>query len=242
MSTILKNEFIKMLHSRKFYILSAILIACIALEYTMVHGLNAHNCVLDALGGMVMKPILPAFMVIVISDIITEDYTHGTMKFSLIAPIKRSELIAAKLLFIALYAIIFLTISFISSYILGIAFFGLESSGDFIKDLIFNLKWYASITLPLVSFCTVISFIATLINNSGEVIGAGIGFQFIMIAVNRGIKNAIYYTFEGGMYTFDIMNNISVHNILTFAITSCIYIFIFACLAAIVMKKKDIVL
>lgn len=109
MFKVLKNEIIKMLTGKKFYVMSAILIGSIVLM-TLIKdsNINAQNFVFETFAGTVIKPILPAFMIIVIAEVITEDYIHGTMKFSLMTPLKRSELIIGKLLFIDLYVLIFL--------------------------------------------------------------------------------------------------------------------------------------
>ena len=47
-----------------------------------------------------------------------------------------------------------------------------------------NIKVYGSIILPLLSFSTVMSFIAVLINNSGAMIGFGIGIDVIMMIID----------------------------------------------------------
>ncbi|MDF2504296.1 ABC transporter permease [Clostridium sp.] len=245
MLKVLKNEIIKMFSGKKFYILSAILITSIvimAIIGTSDITINAKNFLVQTLSGMVMKPIVPIFMVLVIAEILTEDYTHGTMKFSLITPIKKSDLLIGKLLSIYLYALIFMIISFITSYITGSIVFGLGDRGDIINNFIYNAKCYAIIILPLLSFSTVISFIALFINNSGALIGLGIGINFIMVILDISIKNIMYFTFSGGMYAYQFIGKSGAHNILNFPITACIYILIFLLLSVATICKKDIVL
>lgn len=246
MFKVIKNEFIKMFSSKKFYVLAAILIGSIILmALTRDRNIDAQNFVFETFAGNIIKPILPAFMIIVIAEVITEDYIHGTMKFSLMTPIKKSDLLIGKLLFIDLYALILLVLSFITSYIICFITFGSGIWGDFMKYFIFNVKCYAFIILPLFSFCTLISFIAMFVNNSGETIGIGLGIQFLTIIIEHSIKNSIYFLAGGGMYIYDFvrssgeLNNIS---ILPVTACACIYIAAFMFLCMMLFKKKDIVL
>ncbi|QAT39623.1 ABC transporter permease [Clostridium sp. JN-9] len=246
MLKVLKNEFIKMFKEKKFYIIAAILIGSIILMAFMKDpGIDAQNFVFETFAGMVIKPMLPAFMIIVISGVITEDYVHGTMKFSLITPIKRRELIAGKFLFIYLYAVILLAISFLTSYIVCVAVFGTSIQVQFMKNFLFNIKCYAYILLPLLSFCTLISFIAMFVNSIGEIIGIGLGIQFMTVIIEHSVKSAVYFLAGGGMYIYDFvrasgdLNNI---HMLLVTLCACIYIAVFMLLSMAAMKKKDLVL
>lgn len=246
MLKVLKNEFIKMFNGKKFYILALLVIISIVIETIMGKSdvqshMNAQNFFTSALFGMAMKPFVPMFMVLVIAEAFTEDYSQGTMKFSLMTGIKRSELIFAKLIFIALYAVIFMLIVFVSSYIVGTITFGTGIKGEFFNNFIYNAKLCASVILPLISFSVVMSFVALFMNNSGAMIGFGIGIDLIMMMVDR-IKNVMYFTFSGGMYSTGFAGEFTTHNVLMFTITACIYIATFSLLDLIVMRKKDIVL
>ncbi|EPY6472726.1 ABC transporter permease [Clostridium sporogenes] len=247
MFKVLKNEIIKMFSGKKFYVLSMTLIISIVIMAVLgkghpQDGINANNFVIETLFGMLMKPMVPMFMVLVIAEALTEDYIHGTMKFSLMIPIKKSDFIIGKFLFIALYALIFLIVGLVGSYIVGAIAFGLSNNGNNLNLFINNIKVYASITLPLLSFSAVISFIAVLINNSGAMIGLGIGIDVIMMMIDSQIKDIVYYTFSGGMYAYRIAQNLNAHNILILSFTACVYIAVFLLLSILVGKRKDIVL
>jgi len=246
MLKVLKNEFIKMVNGKKFYILALLVIFSIAIDIVIAKSdvqthMNAQNFLTSALFGMAMKPFVPMFMVLVIAETFTEDYSHGTMKFSLMTGVKRSELIFGKLIFIALYAVIFMLIVFASSYIVGTIVFGTGIKGEFFNNFIYNAKLCSSVILPLISFSIVLSFVALLMNNSGAMIGFGIGIDLIMMMVDR-IKNIMYFTFSGGMYSTGFVGEFTTHNVLMFTITACIYIAVFSLLDLIVISKKDIVL
>lgn len=85
-----KNEIIKMISGKKFYLLCALLILCVIIEGAAVGPrINANNFAMATLDGIVMRPIVPMFMVLVIAEVLTEDYSLGTMKFSLMTTIKK---------------------------------------------------------------------------------------------------------------------------------------------------------
>ncbi|KOM98268.1 membrane protein [Clostridium botulinum] len=247
MLRVLKNEIIKMFSGKKFYVLSMTLIISIIVMAFLgkIHpnrGMNTSNFVFYTLLGTLLKPLIPMFMVLVITDTFTEDYIQGTMKFSLMAPIKKIDLIIGKFLFIAIYGLILLAIGFVGSYIIGVITFGVGNNGEFLNGFINNIKVYASIILPLFSFSAVISFIAVIINNSGAMIGLGIGIDVMMMMIDSQVKNIMYYTFSGGMYAYRIVQNLNDHNILMLSLTACVYIAIFLILSIGVVKRKDIVL
>ncbi|AKC61907.1 hypothetical protein IYC_02094 [Clostridium sporogenes PA 3679] len=78
----------------------------------------------------------------------------------------------------------FLIISFVGSRIVGAITLGLGNNREGLDMFINNIKVYGSIILPLLSFSTVMSFIAVLINNSGVMIGFGIGIDVIMMIID----------------------------------------------------------
>lgn len=247
MLKVLKNEIIKMYSGKKFYVLSAVLIVCIAIMAVLGKGdvsseITANNFLVRTLFGMVMKPVIPMFMVLVIAEALTEDYTHGTMKFSLMTPITKAEFILGKLIFIAIYALILLIISFVGSYIVGGMVFGLGNRTEFLNTFITNIKVYASVVFPLISFSMVISVLALLINNSGAVIGLGIGIDVIMMMIDSQIKNAAYYTFSSGMYAYTSVYKLGAHKIPISLLPACLYVCVCLLLCIVVIKKKDIVL
>ncbi|MGH4123194.1 MAG: ABC transporter permease [Clostridium sp.] len=242
MLKIFKNEIIKMVSSKKFYLLCAILIFSIILMGAVGSRINANNFVVATLDGMVMKPIVPIFMVLVIVEVLTEDYSLGTMKFSLMTTIKKSDFIIGKLLFISLYALIFMAISFIFSYIVGTIIFGLGGKEETIKNLVYNIKCYGVLILPLLSFCAMISLIALFINNSGAMIGLGIGITVILSMLMLVQKDVIYFMPGGGMYAASYINKSGPHSIFLFAIIAVIYIIVFSQVSSLIIKKKDIVL
>lgn len=245
MLKVLKNEIIKTLSGKKIYILISIIIVSIILMVVMGKTnadfqMTANNFVSRTLEGMIMKPLIPIFMILIVAEVFTEDYVNGTMKFSLMTPIKKIELISGKFLFIAVYAAALMSISFIFSYIVGIITFG--NISEFVKTLSYDIKCYTIVMLPILAFSAVLSFLSLFVNNNGAMIGLGIGIYFIMIIVDQGIKNAMYFTFSGGMTAYNLIGNSGNYNIMLITFTACVYIVLFLALSIAAINKKDLVL
>lgn len=247
MLKVFKNEVIKMINGKKFYILLATIIASIILMAALGSSnaefrITSLNFVEVTLNGIIMKPLIPIFIILIIAETITEDYTNGTMKFSIMTPIKKRDLIIGKLLFVEMYTLALMIVSFLASYIIGLLAFGACDKTQLLNNLLYDVKCYSVILLPLLSFIVVISFIALFMNNSGAMIGLGIGIYFLMFILDQGIKNIMHYTFTGGMYAYEYIGKTSLNNILLFLFIACLYIIIFSWLNIITIKKKDILL
>ncbi|MGH4124045.1 MAG: ABC transporter permease [Clostridium sp.] len=249
--TVLKNEIIKIISANKFYIIllsilsSVILMAIVRISFKAENSsvsLSVQTFLKSSLNGILIKPLLPIFMIIIVAEIFSEDYAQGTMKFSLLTPIKKKDLIIGKLAFIALYSAVLIIFSFIACYIIGILFFGFGDRNTAFDSLITNIKLYAVLILPLISFSMIMSLIAMFIKGTGAMIGAGIGIYFIMIFIDMGIKNAMYYTFSGGLLAFDLVGNDPNMGILKLIISAIVYIILALIANVVVIKKKDILL
>jgi ABC-2 type transport system permease protein len=248
---VLKNEFIKTISGKKFYIFllsivsSLVLMAIATISFKAKDSsiaLSVQPFLKDALNGILVKPLLPIFMIIIAAETFSEDYTEGTMKFSLLTPIKKKDLILGKLAFIAVYSAALIAFSFVTGYIIGTIFLGFGDKNTAFSSLITNIKLYALIILPLVSFSMIMSLIAMFIKGTGAMIGAGIGIYFIMIFIDMGIKHAMFYTFSGGLLAYDLMGNVPNMEILKLLITAVVYIILGLVANIAVIKNKDILL
>lgn len=244
MIRVLKNEFIKMLSGKKFYALNILIIIAMVSDVLLMKKeeymlkINIYNIFTQSIFGQAMRPLLPILMVVVVAEIFTEDYVGGTMKFTIISGVKRTEIVFAKLIFTAIYAAIFMAVTFVSSYITINIAFGAVS----IERLFFDLKICAIILIPLISFSIVISFVAMIIKNSGIVIAVGTVIYIIMLSIDMNVKNAMYFSFSGGMYGYYFIRDYSIHAILTFIMTSFIYIVIFSIFDLVCINNQDILM
>ncbi|WP_248931110.1 ABC transporter permease [Paenibacillus hamazuiensis] len=69
------------------------------------------------------------FSVIVAGDIVASEFTWGTVKLLLIRPASRSKILLAKYIAVILFMVTLLAVLFVSSYFIGLLFFGIGVSG-----------------------------------------------------------------------------------------------------------------
>lgn len=243
MLKVLKNELIKMVNGKKLWIfigvnfVSIMLMAYMAVKEPYAH-IGTQNFLEVCLWGIVMRPIIPIFIILAVAEIITEDYSKGTMKFSLLATIKKREIILGKFLFLVFYEMIMLLISFIQCYVVQIFALGIGNN----KTFFYNIKCYFVIVLPLVAFSMIISLISILIDNSTVVITINIALYFVVDMINFYVKSTIGSIFFGGLNVYKILGKVNNYQIaLTIAVSS-LYALLFIVLNMEVIKKKDIVL
>lgn len=251
MLRLLKNEFIKMGNDKKFYIylvttaLSIIAMAFIVISISKTRtmfDMNVHTFVKEILGGTVLSPLIPIFIILTVSDVITKDYSNGTMKFSLLTPIKKSHLILSKLIFICLYTMILLVFSFIVSYIVGFLIIGAGDIPSSNSLFISNIKCYLVSILPLFAFAMVLSLAAMFMNSGSSMIGAGFGIYFVMTIIDNLVKNSMYYTFTGGFSAWRLIEKAPTEKIVHVTIVACVYIILSVIINIKTINRKDILL
>lgn len=248
MLKVFKNEMIKMISGKKLYIFSVILILSIIVMAILSKSIPSvkigpQNFVAQMImNGMIMEPLIPIFMILVAAEIITEDYSSGTLKFTLMSPISKIDVFAGKLLFMVVYIVILIAICFVSSYIIQMFFCGFGNSSIFFKTFIYNLKCFAVVIPSLIAFSVIIGTISLCITSSGAVIGIGIGAYIIAKFLNMGIKNFIYFSPVGGFYASSFIGKTGTYGVLTFMLSSFVYLMVFAVLMAVIVKKKNFVL
>lgn len=243
MLKVLKNELIKMVNGKKLWIfigvnfVSIMLMAYMAFKESYKH-IGTQNFLEACLWGIVMRPIIPIFIILAVAEIVTEDYSKGTMKFSFITTIKKREIILGKLLFLAFYEIIMLLISFVQCYIVQIFTLGIGNNEVFI----YNVKCYLVIILPLLAFSMALSFISILIDNSTIVIAINISLYFVVDMINFCVKGTVGFIFLGGLNTYRLIGKVNNYEIALTIAVSCLYALLFIVFNMEAIKKKDIVL
>lgn len=243
MLKVLKNELIKMINGKKLWIfigvnfVSIMLIAYMAIKEPYAH-ISSQNFLEVCLWGIVMRPIIPIFIILAVAEIITEDYSKGTMKFSFITTIEKREIILGKFLFLAFYEMIMLLISFAQCYIVQIFALGIGNN----KIFIYNIKCYSAIILPLLAFSMIISLISIIIDNSTVVITINIALYFIVDMINFCVKGIISFIFLGGLNTYRFIGKVNNYQIALTIGVAILYALIFLVLNIEIIKKKDLVL
>jgi ABC-2 type transport system permease protein len=203
-------------------------------EKTSMNGLNFPIFLLSQL-----TDFLVIVLIVLIGGLLADDYRDGTLKQTLIKPIRRSDLIIGKVSVIAISTVCYLTIILLTGYVAGFLAFGwgTESEG-FLKTLLA----YGLTALPVISFLLIVLVYSLIITNGGMAIGAGIGtllvFQIISGLSERFGKYIINHYFQIGAF---YLNGFEGGGILASLLIPIVYILIFSVVLINLFNKKDIV-
>lgn len=218
-------------------------------EAFMELGVNGQSFpinLLDSLAGLV----LPIMIIILVADIVTSEYTDGSLKLSLLRQVSRAELLLGKVGALALTLMILILYIMLLGYILGAILLGwgnslmlkgVELSPTY--GVMFTLLVYSLSLLPLLSFGMIILLLAVAFSNEGTVVGTGVAL-LIMLSV----ANQIFHKLS----PFFINNYFNIYNLATSNLGLPHLIFgifvvlveglIFYILSLVVFKRKDILL
>lgn len=208
MRNLIRNELHKLFAQKKMFVFFTILL-CMALLITGIVYTTHHNPKLQALADMEqtanftgqqfpltnlsgMVQMFSIFAIIMIAEMITEEYTTGTLKLSLLHPVTRRRLITAKAASLWIATLILLLFTMVFSYIIGTVFFGwgshfvlLEKTYSTGAGLLMTLGAYLLTSLPVMAISLVVLYAALFLNSSGAVIGLGLGFFFAQSIISQ---------------------------------------------------------
>ena len=239
MIKIIYNEVYKLLARKKIYIFMAIILivslfslasalitngifkptnpnADTAMQSQILSSLgrfNGQSFPLTLFGG-VMSTILPIFVVILIANMVTDEYTDGSLKLPLLRQVSRNELLIGKLVSLTVVMILMMLFLILLGSGLGTAFFGwgdrflikgraISSSQGFI----FTLLIYGSSLISLVSFGMVILLFAVLLDNSGSVVAIGMGILFSSLFLGQVLPETSPYLISSYFNTYELFTS-----------------------------------
>lgn len=192
MINLIKNEFIKLFSSKKLpaLMLITVIVQLVPIAFTFRDAIFTGQTYPTVMLGVLVSWLLPIFLIIVVAEIITDDYTSGMLSHTLIHPVSRPRLLASKILFLLLLIILILFASMLSAYLIGTIFFGWGE--DFtIRGVAYSTAGGFAITaashlvsaIPLLAFSSVVMLLGLLFHTSALVVGtaAGILFAFYIL-------------------------------------------------------------
>lgn len=128
MTGLIKNELLKLAHNRKTYgfILALLMINIIPVLLTLLIGIRTMDgqSYPSTLYGFTVSWVLPLFLIAIIAELITEEYSAGTLSLSLVHPVTRVQLITAKAVAIFILILAGLLYALLLGYGIGTLFFG----------------------------------------------------------------------------------------------------------------------
>ncbi|OIJ15210.1 hypothetical protein BKP35_05015 [Anaerobacillus arseniciselenatis] len=214
MSNLIKNELLKqLLGGKKIYIFMAAIVFFnllgvfelnfVDIEYTI----NAQNYSLYMLATVVLY-VLPFYVILVMTDMITTEYVQGTLKDTLLHPVKRSSILASKLIALFILIVGFITFSLVTNYIFGVGFWGwgeqfVYEDPNYATGIVYSSTegilrtiggYYISV-LPLTVFGLIVMYLGFLFKSSGVTVGASFGLFIILNAIGGMFEAVRPYLF-----------------------------------------------
>ena len=251
---LLKNEVYKLLKKKKLYIFMLIItgMTLIPIIVSKFDGgdivFKVNTLPLENLAWST-EMIIPIFISILVADMITNEYSEGTMKLNLVNGVSRTELIFSKVLtlFLVITGLVLFTMAV--SYVSGSFFLEWGVPFEF-NDLLlsegsgilYTFILYLLSVIPLTAYSLIIIFLGLKLESGGSLVGVSIGIIFIMNTIRQ--LSTIFRPFIISDYfnTGYLLTPMGRQNSLSiFIITSGIYFIIFLSLSINNLLKKDIV-
>lgn len=188
---LLKNEWLKLLHNRKFYgfLLLLLLINLLPVLMTVLVRINTYNGQVYPLTmfGVVSTFALPLFLIILVAEIVTEEYLSGTLSLTLLHPTTRKQVLTAKVIFIYLVILMLLVVSMSMGYFIGTVIFGWGSefmargiTYSISQGVFITVTSYLSASLPLLAFSLLVLLLALLMHSGAAAVGISAGLLFLL--------------------------------------------------------------
>lgn len=263
---VVKNEFIKLMHQKKFIILLCLIVllcilACYgynemrndvinhtakgegfdeALKSTLLN-LNYIKFSILFSGDFIYKPLLPIyliFMAIILTSVISEDYLGGTMKFSLISPVTKIQLMIGKLLFVLMISLFVALFNFLVSLFVGYIVFG--ASNVTTPEILNVFLIYIISIAPVMAFSSIVLCLSLIMKNTGAVIATSVilGIALNIVDCFTATKNISPI---GVLAKFSNSNAINILDGILPMVCSIAYIIVFGSIILLKTKNDDIV-
>lgn len=218
MFSLIQNELIKIFARKKIYVFMAIILffnVLVALPALM----TKHNMPSEISNGMInfngqvfpvtvldgLNTLLAVFLIILIADMLTEEYISGTLKLPLLRPVTRGQILASKVLALFLVTCLLFFFTLVSGYIVGVLFLGwghqfllAHTTLSPLEGILTTLMVYGLTLLPLFAFGVAVLALSLLLTSGGSVIGLGIGALFagsIVSQINRTLSPYLITTY-----------------------------------------------
>lgn len=252
MTGLIKNELLKLAHNRKTYgfILALLMINIIPVLLTLLIGIRTMDgqSYPSTLYGFTVSWVLPLFLIAIIAELITEEYSAGTLSLSLVHPVTRVQLITAKAVAIFILILAGLLYALLLGYGIGTLFFG-WGSGFFMRGISYTtwegiritLGSYLGSAVPLLSFSLMIMFLALIMSSGASVVGASAGLLLIFTILDllaEEISPFLISSYFVVTHLFLSFNRQEVSFTLAFLL---LHSLLFYLAAMVVLQKKDIV-
>lgn len=190
MLTLIKNEWIKLTKKRSTWIM-LLLLVLMTFGLTYVVRLGSPEIGANDLFASLsdMTSFLNLFVVIVAASSVAEEFSRGTIKFLLIRPFSRSQILAAKAINTFLFALLGTAVLLISSLAAANLFLAAESpfaatGYNGLAAILVALVFAGTNMLLIVFYIALTIFISAVIRSQSLAVGLGLGMLFGSSIIN----------------------------------------------------------
>lgn len=190
-----KNEWIKLFNNKKLYgfLLVMFVTHMLPVIFTLFLNMKTLNGQVFPLNmfAVITTFVMPIFLIVVVAEIVTEELLSGNLALSLVHPVTRGQVIAAKVIFVFTLILLLQVISLVFAYTIGTVIFGWGS--DFmlrgstypmLLGVYITIAAYLSAVIPLWVFSLLIIFIAVIIQGGAAVVGIAAGLFMLFNILN----------------------------------------------------------
>ncbi len=204
MSVLIKNEWLKLIKKKSSWIMWLILVAMtFGITLLVRSTTKSHNGEImmkanDLFASLTeMTSFLNLFVVIVAASIVAEEFSRGTIKFLLIRPFSRSQILFSKFVVCLIYSVIGTVILYISSLVSANLLLNSQSPFDVVNSY---HGWNALTVagahaganlLLLLLYSTITLFISAAIRSQSLAVGVGLGVLFGSSIINSFLNVVI---------------------------------------------------
>lgn len=190
MLTLIENEWLKLAKKKSTWIMLGLLVLLtFALTYVVRIGsgdMKANDLFVSL---SEMTSFLNLIVVIVAASSVAEEFTRGTIKFLLIRPYKRTQILAAKAINIILFASLGTVCLLLSSLAASNLFLRAESplaATDFngLPAIVVALVYAGTNLLLILFYAALTMFISAVIRSQSLAVGLGVGVLFGSSIIN----------------------------------------------------------
>lgn len=232
MFRVFRNEMYKIFHSKKLYVFAAL---ALLIAGIIVVAPTDTSEIQALMTSEISRTFLPMLFAIIIADSITEEYKSGTLKLSMIHPIKRTSYLLGKVMALIPVGIIF--IIWCQAVGIGAEFIKVGELSLNTSEMMEMLVQTIGGLIPILGFSMIVLLLALFFRGTGAVIGATFG---ILISMQILTPIANMYHFEN--WLINTHNNMFIESAdFTTSMMVCIgYIVVFLGASLLAFNRKDI--
>ncbi len=253
MVNLIKNELLKIYWHKKltYFLLFICLMQFLPLLFAFISSMKIHDGQTYPLFfvGIITSFLLPVFITVLVSEMITDEYVKGNFAVTLIHPVSRTKLLTAKAAALFLVINIVLAVSLITGYGIGTLLFGWGK--EFVdhgvvyttrEGIFMTLGYYFYASLPLISFSFPVILLALIFQNSGLVVGITLGATFAAIILGllvTEIQPYLINTYFTGLPQL-LLSEAGLNDILRPVTVIFLYAFIPYLISLCLLNRRDI--